>query len=117
MTDDRTASPRTAHQPGPVRAVVTQEWIEALGLPPGREPRGDEDFFEAGGNSMQAIVMLDRIGDRLGVDPSVEALYLDGTLDALVEHCRDAVGDGPSTAAPDGLPTAVADGGRELGQR
>ncbi|MEU0008318.1 acyl carrier protein [Streptomyces sp. NPDC006314] len=109
MTDDRTAPPRTAQRPGLVRAVVTQEWIEALGLPPDREPRGDEDFFEAGGNSMQAIVMLDRIGTRLAVDPSVEALYLDGTLDALVEHCRGAVEGGP--------PTAVADGGREPGQR
>ncbi|WP_329393209.1 acyl carrier protein [Streptomyces lydicus] len=90
MTDHHTAPPEPT-APGRVRAVVTEEWSGALGLPQSPQPRGDEDFFEVGGNSMQAIVMLDRIGARLAVEPSVEALYLDGTLDALVEHCEDVV--------------------------
>ncbi|GGS10348.1 hypothetical protein Snoj_15330 [Streptomyces nojiriensis] len=73
---------------GRLRTVVTEEWIEALGLPRSVQPPGDEDFFEISGNSMQAIVMLARIGARLGLEPSVETLYLNGTLDALVEHCQ-----------------------------
>ncbi|TQJ37051.1 acyl carrier protein [Streptomyces sp. SLBN-115] len=87
MPDHHATEPE-APTSGRLRAVVTEEWIEALGLPRSPQPRGNEDFFEAGGNSMQAIVMFDRIGARLALDPSVETLYLNGTLDALVEHCQ-----------------------------
>lgn len=92
------ALPRTATE-----AVIAGIWAEVLGL----EQVGiEDDFFAIGGNSLQAVQAISRIGDVLGAEltlhqffenPTIEEISrtLDGAQDMLppvtrVERVKDA---------------------------
>jgi hypothetical protein len=53
-------------------AAVCALWAEALGTD---EIGPDDDFFEAGGNSITAIRMLPEIKNRFGVEPGVAVVF------------------------------------------
>jgi amino acid adenylation domain-containing protein len=91
------ASP-TAPAPAPtpgrrdeVEALVRREWQAILG-----ETEGD--FFELGGDSLQAIVLLNKITTALAVEiPLVASFFGDPTVNGLVE----AIVDGLAFQQPD----------------
>lgn len=69
-----------------VAEVVTEEWCGVLGLdavPAGRE----EDFFAVGGNSLMAVTMIEKVERRLGIEFPIDAMFLEGTLSAVVAAC------------------------------
>lgn len=62
-------------------AYVTGVWEEVLGL----DLVGpDQDFFGLGGHSLGAVRTAARIGDELGCDLSLRAVFEHRTVDALV---------------------------------
>lgn len=65
-------------------AVVTEEWCRALEV---TSPSPEDDFFEAGGNSLLIASMIDRVERRLGIPFPVEVAFIDGTLGALTDAC------------------------------
>jgi acyl carrier protein len=55
-------------------------WAEVLR----REPAGvNEDFFEAGGDSLQAIALLTRLRGHFGIELPLESLLAAPTIAAL----------------------------------
>ncbi len=70
-----------------VERIVRAAWEEALGL-----EAGEGDFFELGGDSMQVITMLARIGGEVGQDiPLVAAFFGDPTYSGLVAAVRQGL--------------------------
>jgi len=69
------AQPRT-----PLERRVARLWTEVLQ----REPAGiDEEFFEAGGDSLQAIALLTRLRGQFEIDLPLESLLAAPTIAAL----------------------------------
>jgi acyl carrier protein len=73
-----------------VAATVTTEWQRVLNTVDA-DPRSD--FFELGGNSLDAADMMTAVEDRLGITFQLETLFMDGTLGALVEACNAVIGN------------------------
>ncbi|WP_370416324.1 acyl carrier protein [Streptomyces fradiae] len=67
--------------------TVREEWCAVLDIS-SAEP-GD-DFFELGGNSLQAARLVERLESRLGIEFPLEALFVEGTLQAVVTACAGA---------------------------
>ena len=64
------------------RDYLTKVWREHLNL-----PRIDvlDDFFEAGGSSMQVIEMLTTVSDRFGKDIDYEEFFKEPCIRRLAE--------------------------------
>ena len=62
------------------RAYLTHLWSTQLKRPK-IEPR--EDFFEAGGSSMQVIEMLMTVADRFGKEINYEEFFKEPNIDRL----------------------------------
>ncbi|MCX4845661.1 phosphopantetheine-binding protein [Streptomyces sp. NBC_00893] len=77
-------------------AVVTEEWCRALDL---TEPSSEDDFFQAGGNSLLIATMIDRVEQRLGIEFPVEVAFIDGTLGAMAEACAERLATAEGTTA------------------
>ena len=77
-----------------VRAI----WAECLEQP---EADIDEtvDFFASGGSSIQAMIMISRLGEALGLDIPPEAIVDHRTIAALADFIA---GLGPSVGAQEG---------------
>ncbi|MBT3160435.1 acyl carrier protein [Streptomyces sp. CHA1] len=73
-----TASPET---------IVRTRWCEVLGV---EEALPEDGFFELGGHSLLAIELLQQIETDLGVEISVDVLFLDGSLSALLDAVHRA---------------------------
>jgi hypothetical protein len=63
--------------------VVSVEWSRALGLPV--PSSAGDDFFEAGGNSLLAVGLLEQLEERLGTAPSVETFFMAPFLRTIEE--------------------------------
>ena len=72
-----------------IEAKLAIYWRELLGV---EAVRPDEHFLEAGGNSMMATILANRIEDELGVRPSMEDLF--GTLAQLASACEALMEEG-----------------------
>jgi acyl carrier protein len=70
-------------------SVVVEEWRAVLDVDGARPEDG---FFALGGNSMLAMTLIDRVEERLGIEFPLEALFVDGTLGAVVAACVDRAG-------------------------
>ena len=68
-----------------VSATVTMAWCAALNLPDGPPA---PDFFQAGGTSLTALQLMERIESELGIEFPLETLFLDGALSSVIEECR-----------------------------
>ncbi|WP_433386900.1 phosphopantetheine-binding protein [Micromonospora sp. KLBMP9576] len=71
-----------------VVAVVETHWRAVLGT---SVSTPQDRFFELGGDSLLAIDLLERIERDLKVEVPIDALFLDGTLAALVRATTEAV--------------------------
>jgi len=60
--------PSERAEPGEILARI---WQDALKVPAVRET---DDFFDLGGNSLQAIQIVSRVRDAFGVDVTVDVL-------------------------------------------
>lgn len=77
---------------GGVEAVVHSAWSAVLG-----GEAGDGDFFELGGDSLQAIGMLGRIATALQLDtPLIAAFFGDPTRSGLLRVLRDGLAAEPA---------------------
>jgi acyl transferase domain-containing protein len=65
---------------GSVRDRLAALWSEVLGV---RAIRGEDDFFELGGNSLVAVELISRVRDSFGVSTSIVAVFDNPRLDAL----------------------------------
>jgi acyl carrier protein len=65
-------------------AILAEEWCAALGVP---DPATGPDFFADGGDSMLAVVLIERVERRLGIAFPLDVLFLDGTYDAVLKVC------------------------------
>ncbi|MFF1651108.1 phosphopantetheine-binding protein [Streptomyces sp. NPDC058240] len=59
---------------------ITGVWEDVLGL---ERVEPDQDFFELGGHSLGAVRAASRIGDEVGCDLSLRAIFEHRTVDAL----------------------------------
>ncbi|TCO60671.1 non-ribosomal peptide synthetase/type I polyketide synthase [Actinocrispum wychmicini] len=65
----------------PGAAAVREEWAAVLGT----DVFGDDaDFFDLGGHSISAVVLLNRIRDRFGVDYPIAEFFDNRTVRAMV---------------------------------
>jgi hypothetical protein len=75
----------------PVAALVGGMWAKLLG----RLPSGDDDnFFASGGNSLNAVRLLDDLHASLGVEISIRQFIVAPTFGAL---CAQIEAHGPAT--------------------
>ncbi|GGN01404.1 condensation domain-containing protein [Streptomyces fuscichromogenes] len=82
-------------------AAVARIWHDLLGA----EATDDDDFFELGGDSLLATWAVARIQDELGIDVTLDDLFRQTRLGALVAHLRLLPGrprSGEAAAAADG---------------
>lgn len=59
--------------PEAVKQLVAQVWAEVLGVP--LEGEGDPDFFELGGDSLQAMHVTSRVRQATGANVRVRLLF------------------------------------------
>jgi len=89
---------------GEMEALVAQTWQEVLGL---TSVDVTADFFELGGNSLQAVRVLNRLEERLGVRAHWAAMFDAPTVRQLAAFLADQpVSD--RVASLDGPPGAEA---------
>lgn len=97
-----TANEPTTEQPGgaspdtPTEQVLAEIWCALFGI---EEARGEDDFFELGGNSLTAVKFLARVEERFGTDALLpETLYDDARLASLAKAVDEAVASSASEA-------------------
>ncbi len=94
------AARSTPEAGGPLRRAVAAAWEDVLQL---EHPTGpDDDFFALGGDSLPALVVLEKLRERISPVPRPMVLYRHRRLADLVQALRDA---GATPLAPDQPPT------------
>ena len=89
---------------------VAALWAEVLGY---EDPYLDDDFFDAGGHSLRAAAVVERIARRYGVEPPLASFLADPTLRGLAGLVRDALSrpaDGGRAAADEERPVRIGGG-------
>ncbi|WFR73338.1 phosphopantetheine-binding protein [Prescottella defluvii] len=87
-----TAAPVFRAPTNPVEEAVTEVFAEVLGAD---RVGTDDSFFDLGGNSLSATRAVARLGESLGIDLGVRALFEAPTAAALAERIEHE-GTGPS---------------------
>jgi amino acid adenylation domain-containing protein len=93
-------APRTA-----VEEVLAEIWAELLGL---TQVGVHDNFFERGGHSLLAVLLMARIEQRLGTALPLAALFAAPTLESLAAFAGSAGRSGSQTAGHKGRPPLVA---------
>ena len=75
--------------------AVAAIWDEYLGL---GEYRSDDDFFDLGGDSLMAVMMIERLGARFGLALTGGALIGRSSLGRLAEYVRQQLSARATTA-------------------
>ena len=64
--------------------TVRSAWLEVLEL----TDCGDTDnFFDLGGNSLSAVLLVAQLEERLHVEVPLDAIFFEGTLAAVTAAC------------------------------
>lgn len=71
----------------PSEEVVAAAWEDVLRV---SDASPDDDFFEAGGDSLLALALLARLGDATGRSLPIEAVFEERTLGALARRLETA---------------------------
>jgi len=88
-------APAPVQQESPTRDVLLTLWREVLGDEVGPE----DDFFDAGGDSLIAVQLISRIRNQLGVQLPISALFDHPTVNELT-HLVDTTAPRATTPAP-----------------
>lgn len=64
--------------------TVRAAWCEVLGV---GEVTEDQNFFDLGGDSLMAIIFMERIESGLGIEFPMQALLVDGEYRAVLAEC------------------------------
>ncbi|MGY0237013.1 phosphopantetheine-binding protein [Longispora urticae] len=64
--------------------VVAVEWCEVLEA---TDLAQAPNFFTAGGNSLSAITLMERVEARLGIEFPLDTLFQDGRFSVLLDAC------------------------------
>lgn len=72
-----------------IAAVLAGIWREALNVP---GVSRTDDFFDLGGNSLQAIQIVSRVGDALELELSVECVERFSSFGAFCDFVMTTVG-------------------------
>jgi amino acid adenylation domain-containing protein len=101
----RISAPERAAPRAPLEEKLAGIWSEVLGL---GEVGVHDNFFELGGHSLLAVQVLSRIGESLGIDLPLSALFEAPTVAGLARRMRGAAPprkqeSRPSPASPEGL--------------
>lgn len=64
-------------------AVLRNIWCDVLAV---SDVSAGDNFFSLGGTSLDAMTLISRIWDQLGMEISLEELYDDGSFEALVSR-------------------------------
>lgn len=75
-------------------ATATEKRLAELwsGLLPGAELRAESNFFEAGGHSLLAVLLLARISESFGVELGIDEAYsIDMTLERMARRIDEAL--------------------------
>ncbi len=83
-----------------IEAVLVQEYATVLGT---EQVGATESFFEAGGNSLQAMRLISQLRTALAVDLDITAVFLTPTPRQLAAVLRDAHGVADSELGPEGV--------------
>jgi acyl carrier protein len=81
--------------------IIGETWAEILGLP---AVGPDDDFFELGGNSLIVAAAVARLGERLGIELPMRALFEAPTpveMAELIAELRDERAAGMTPFLPD----------------
>lgn len=69
----------------PVELAVFEAWANVLGYP----PESDKTFFTAGGNSLQAVQLIARVQNQLGITISLAKFVEQPTAQGLINLARN----------------------------
>lgn len=75
-----------------VAEIVSRAWYEALDLDASSDVDGD--FFEAGGNSLLAIALMEAVESQIDVTFPLDTLFMNGRLSAVIRACEAQCGTG-----------------------
>jgi acyl carrier protein len=89
--DNATVSPRPVGPRTPTEAKLAAFWCELLEIP---EVGVTDDFFDVGGDSLQAMQLLARIRKQFEVDISLRSLFDTPTIDRLAREIETAKANG-----------------------
>lgn len=73
----------------PIKDIVSVQWCEVLGT---ASACLEDNFFAQGGDSYMALNLKARLEQSLKVEFPLDVLYIDGTLQAVVDACTTAAG-------------------------
>jgi amino acid adenylation domain-containing protein len=90
------AAPRNAVESRIAEAFGRALHVESVGL--------DDDFFDLGGHSLTAVVLLEELEDILGLSLSPGILFERSTVRALAEHATQAFPSAPKPILLAGAP-------------
>lgn len=79
-----------------IKEELHQLWCELLGR---ENVGGTDDFFEAGGNSLMAVRMLAKIGQRFGTGLDYQAFFQNPSIETLSRLLIEKLSTGGSTTA------------------
>lgn len=79
------------HSNDRVSEVVSAHWRAVLGV---ADAGLDDDFFGLGGDSLQAITLVENVERDLDIQFPIEVLFIDGSLKAVVSACQAEVDTG-----------------------
>lgn len=66
-----------------IRTVILELWETALGS---SEISSEDSFFELGGNSLTAMMIIDKLNASMNCDLTVDDLYMYDSVDSLAEY-------------------------------
>ncbi|MFD7661160.1 acyl carrier protein [Streptomyces sp. NPDC059788] len=75
-------------------------WREILDLDAGTPLGPEDDFFALGGTSLQAMTLVQRLGEEFGVPVALSALLADASLRAVGAAVTAAAAGHEETARP-----------------
>ena len=65
-----------------ISEVIKEVWMDTLNV---NEISGDDSFFDLKGNSLQALVMIEILKNRLNIELFIQDVFENETLKAFVQ--------------------------------